>query len=62
MVRARELFGARLDDTVDALLARGLLAERDGRLVPTEQGWLLGNELYGALWGLAPGEVASARC
>ena len=62
VVRARELFGARLDDTVDALLARGLLAERDGRLVPTEQGWLLGNELYGALWGLAPGEVASARC
>ena len=62
VTRARELFGAQLDDTVDALLARGLLAERDGRLVPTEQGWLLGNELYGALWDLAPGEVASAHC
>ena len=23
------------------------------RLVPTEQGWLLGNELYGLFWGLA---------
>ena len=60
--RARELFGARLDDTVDDLLARGLLAERGGRLAPTERGWLLGNELYGALWDLAPGEVASASC
>ena len=60
--RARELFGARLDDTVDALLARGLLDEKDGRLAPTEQGWLLGNELYGALWDLAPGEVATASC
>ena len=60
--RARALFGARFDDTVAALLARDLLTEGDGRLAPTEQGWLLGNELYGALWGLAPGEVASARC
>lgn len=60
--RARELFGARLDDTVDVLLARGLLGEKNGRLAPTEQGWLLGNELYGALWDLAPGEVATASC
>ena len=62
VARARELFGARFDDTVDDLLARRLLAERDGRLAPTEQGWLLGNELYGPLWDLAPGEVATARC
>ena len=60
--RARTLFGSRLDGAVDDLLARGLLAEKDGRLAPTEQGWLLGNELYGALWDLAPGEVASASC
>ena len=59
---ARTLFGARFDDTVEGLLARGLLAERDGRLAPTERGWLLGNELYGALWDLAPGEVASSSC
>ena len=62
VTRARGLFGVRLDDAVDALLARGLLAEKEGRLAPTEQGWLLGNELYGALWDLAPGEVATARC
>ena len=60
--RARELFGVRFDDTIDVLLARGLLGEKNGRLAPTEQGWLLGNELYGALWDLAPGEVATARC
>ena len=60
--RARELFGARLDAALEALLADGLLAERGGLLVPTERGWLLGNELYGALWELAPGEVADARC
>ena len=59
---ARELYGARLDDAVDTLLARDLLAEKDGRLAPTEQGWLLGNELYGALWDLAPGGVVEARC
>ena len=62
VVRARELFGGRFDDTVDDLLARGLLAEKSGRIAPTEQGWLLGNELYGPLWGLAPGEVRSAKC
>lgn len=62
VVRARDLFGGRFDDTVDDLLARGLLAEKSGRLAPTEQGWLLGNELYGPLWDLAPGEVRSAKC
>ena len=59
--RARELFGVRFDDTIDALLARDLLADKNGRLAPTEQGWLLGNELYGALWDLAPGEVVVAK-
>ena len=60
--RASELFGTRFDDTIDVLLARGLLAEKNGRLAPTQRGWLLGNELYGALWDLAPGVVATARC
>lgn len=60
--RARELLGARLDDVLAELLSRGLLAERAGRLAPTESGWLLGNELYGALWDLAPGPVATASC
>ena len=61
VLRARELFGARFDDTVAGLLAQGLLAERGGRLASTERGWLLGNELYGAFWDLAPGEVAVAE-
>ena len=62
VTRARGLFGARFDDTVDVLLARGLLVERSDRLAPTQQGWLLGNELYGALWDLAPAEVQTASC
>lgn len=62
VLRARELFGTKFDDTIDDLLAQGLLAEKDGRLAPTERGWLLGNELYGALWDLAPGEVVVASC
>lgn len=61
VLRARELFGARFDDTVDGLLSKGLLAEKHDRLAPTERGWLLGNELYSALWDLAPGEVAVAE-
>ena len=60
--QAREVFGTRLDATLEALLVDGLLVERDGRLAPTERGWLLGNELYGALWDLAPGGVVEARC
>lgn len=60
--RARELFGQRFDATIEALLAQGLLEEGRGRLVPTKRGWLLGNELYGALWDLAPGPVETARC
>lgn len=62
VARARTVFGTRLDDTLTRLLDQDLLAERAGRLAPTECGWLLGNELYGALWDLAPGEVAAARC
>ncbi len=62
VLRARELFGTKFDDTIDDLLAQELLAEKDGRLAPTERGWLLGNELYGALWDLAPGEVVVASC
>ena len=32
---------------------RGLVDFVDGRMVPTHDGWLLGNELYGTLWDLA---------
>ena len=37
----------------ERLEALGLVAQREGRLVPTERGWLLGNEVYGAIWSLA---------
>lgn len=59
---ARDALGPSLDETLEGLLKDGLLAERGGRLAPTEWGWLLGNELYGRLWELAPGEVAAASC
>lgn len=60
--RAGALFGAQLDEILAKLLTRGLLAQKNDHLAPTQQGWLLGNELYGALWDLAPGKVATARC
>lgn len=55
LARARGLVGEeRVDATVNKLLADGLLAPgRNGALVPTHAGWLLGNELYGPLWDLA---------
>lgn len=59
---ARGVLGSRVDDVLAGLLADGLLAERKGHLAPTRRGWLLGNELFGRLWDLAPGEVATARC
>ena len=43
----------RLDETIDELVEEGLAAWSEGRLRPTERGWLLGNELYGALFDLA---------
>ena len=36
-----------------SLEERGLVAEEQGRYVPTKRGWLCGNEVYGAIWGLA---------
>ncbi len=43
----------RLDETIGKLVEEGLAAWSEGRLRPTERGWLLGNELYGALFDLA---------
>ena len=56
VARSREALGPeRVDDVLSGLVARGLLARSsDGSLTPTHRGWLLGNELYGELWGLAP--------
>lgn len=38
----------------EKLQAAGLVLHEDGRWRPTETGWLCGNELYGALFDLAP--------
>lgn len=52
--RARTLFGPdHVDRAITTACREGLAAWRDGRLVPTECGWLMGNELYGLMWGLA---------
>lgn len=49
-----------LDECLGGLVADGYLTTREGRLAPTERGWLLGNELYERLWELAPGDVLEA--
>ena len=36
-----------------ALEERGLVAERAGRFVPSEKGWLYGNEIFATLLDLA---------
>lgn len=43
-----ELYGelSRLEDL-------GLVVHEKGRFAPTERGWLCGNEVFGAIWGLA---------
>lgn len=46
-----------LDECLGGLVADGYLQTQGRRLAPTECGWLLGNELYERLWGLAPGDV-----
>ncbi|MBQ9059252.1 MAG: radical SAM family heme chaperone HemW [Atopobiaceae bacterium] len=43
----------RLEQSFETLLKDGLLERREAAYIPTERGWLVGNELYGALWGLA---------
>ncbi len=37
----------------ERLKALGLVREQGDRFVPTQRGWLLGNEVYGAIWSLA---------
>ena len=40
--------------TLETLKNQGLVEHENGRWRPTERGWLCGNELYGALFDLAP--------
>ncbi|MBM6775251.1 coproporphyrinogen-III oxidase family protein [Olsenella profusa] len=52
--RAREAIPAeRLEGALREAVDTGLAAWSAGRLVPTQRGWLLGNELYGLMWDLA---------
>lgn len=37
----------------ERLEALGLVREQGTRFVPTQRGWLFGNEVYGAIWSLA---------
>ena len=58
---ARSTLGeARVDGAIASCVERDLAAWDGERLEPTHDGWLLGNELYGTLWDLAPGEVREA--
>ena len=57
-----ELGAEAVDEAVESVVSRGLAAiTRDGGLVPTHDGWLLGNELFGAMWNLAPASVESLK-
>lgn len=52
--RARDCIGTqRVETTLENLAERELLSYQGGLWKPTHTGWLLGNELYGALWSLA---------
>lgn len=51
---AEQTMGERWRQALRDALRKGLVTNAcGGALAPTERGWLLGNELYGLLWGLA---------
>lgn len=57
--RARAVIGGdSVDDACETACAEGLATWSRGRarLYPTQRGWLMGNELYGLMWGLADTE------
>ncbi|MDO4796438.1 MAG: coproporphyrinogen-III oxidase family protein [Coriobacteriales bacterium] len=58
IAEAASIFGKDLERTVGRLEEEGLVRLDAGGMVPTNKGWLLGNEVFGALWSLAPAEVA----
>ncbi|MGN0076038.1 MAG: coproporphyrinogen-III oxidase family protein [Parafannyhessea sp.] len=62
LAHARSVLGeGAVDDALEEAAAESLVrATPAGGAAPTERGWLLGNELFGLMWGLAPGTVASA--
>jgi oxygen-independent coproporphyrinogen-3 oxidase len=51
---ASEVLGeGRVATQLSTLVSEGLLKQCGKAYVPTKSGWLLGNELFGALWDLA---------
>ncbi len=59
---AAGIMGADLEGAVQRVVERGLASWERGRLVPTHQGWLLGNELYGEMWDLSLGTIEQCSC
>lgn len=58
LAHARAVLGAaRVDGALAWCAQRGLASPTQAGWAPTDEGWLLGNELYGRLWDLAEGEV-----
>ncbi len=53
IARAAALLPGAPEVLVD-LTRQGLVVHEDGRFCPTTRGWLCGNDLYGALYNLAP--------
>lgn len=41
-----------LERVFDDLIAEGLLSRMDDRMIPTDRGWLCGNEVFAAIWDL----------
>ena len=60
---AEELLGSdQVESLIDDAVYAGLVyLDEEGNVVPTQLGWLRGNELYRELWALAPGEVVTAE-
>ncbi|MGI6033636.1 MAG: radical SAM family heme chaperone HemW [Coriobacteriales bacterium] len=50
--RASEL-EPRVPDAFAKLVDEGLVERKDDRFAPTQRGWLMGNEVFGEIWGLA---------
>ncbi|MGN0287078.1 MAG: coproporphyrinogen-III oxidase family protein [Atopobiaceae bacterium] len=61
---ARRCLGAdRVDAACAHAVAEGLASwAPGGSLVPTNRGWLLGNQLYGEMWDLAQGRIVNVSC
>lgn len=55
-LRAAGLHLPRVQATFFALEQRNLVVHEEGRWKPTLGGWLLGNELFGAIYALAPNQ------